>query len=427
MPAALSAETMSGEGALAATIDGERLWRRHMAMAKIGATGRGGVDRQALSRAEAEARALLGGWARERGFTVEVDGIGNLFVRRPGREAELAPVVTGSHLDSQPTGGNFDGVYGVLAGFEVLEAMSDSGIETRRPVDIAAWTNEEGSRFQPATMGSGVFAGALDLEAMLDVRDNGGTSVRAALAEALAATPEAGQRALGFSVFAYVEAHIEQGPILEAENRTIGIVGGIQGLRWFAVEVTGQTAHAGTAPLKTRRDALSAAVAMIAALEELMRDPTDTVRFTVGRFETSPNSPNTVPNRVFFTIDFRHPEDPVLTRLGDSVREVCERHAGACTVAVTETIHSRPTTFDPHIVDTVRAAAKSLGLAHMDIVSGATHDAKFLAEICPAGMIFVPCAGGISHSEEESAEAGDLAAGARVLAEVLVDLANRPD
>ena len=418
---------MSGEGALAATIDGERLWRRHMAMAKIGATGRGGVDRQALNRAEAEARALLAGWARERGFTVEVDGIGNLFVRRSGREAELAPVVAGSHLDSQPTGGNFDGVYGVLAGFEVLEAMSDAGIETRRPVDIAAWTNEEGSRFQPATMGSGVFAGALDLEAMLDVRDNGGISVRAALAEALAATPEAGQRALGFTVFAYLEAHIEQGPILEAENRTIGIVGGIQGLRWFAVEATGQTAHAGTAPLKTRRDALSAAVAMIAALEELMRDPTDTVRFTVGRFETSPNSPNTVPNRVFFTIDFRHPEDAVLTRLGDSVREVCERHAGACTVAVTETIRSWPTTFDPHIVDTVRAASESLGLAHMDIVSGATHDAKFLAEVCPAGMIFVPCAGGISHSEEESAEADDLAAGARVLAEVLVDLANRPD
>ena len=418
---------MSGAGALAAAIDGGRLWRRHMEMAKIGATGRGGVDRQALSAAEAEARARLAGWARERGFAVEVDAIGNLYVRRPGREPALAPVMAGSHLDSQPTGGNFDGVYGVLAGFEVLEAMSEAGVETRRPVDIAAWTNEEGSRFQPPTMGSGVFAGALDLEAVLDARDGGGVSVREALAEALAATPAAGRRAIGFPISAYLEAHIEQGPVLETKGLTIGVVTGIQGLRWFSVEVTGQTAHAGTTPLKTRRDALSAAVAMVAALEVLMRDPTDIVRFTVGRFETAPNSPNTVPNRVFFTVDFRHPEADVLARLGDRVAAVCEAHKGACEVVVTETILSKPTTFDTRIVDTVRAVSQRLGLSHMDIVSGATHDAKFLADVCPAGMIFVPCAGGISHSEEESAEADDLAAGARVLAEVLVELANRPD
>ena len=418
---------MSGAGALAAAIDGGRLWRRHMEMAKIGATGRGGVDRQALSAAEAEARARLAGWARERGFAVEVDAIGNLYVRRPGREPALAPVMAGSHLDSQPTGGNFDGVYGVLAGFEVLEAMSEAGVETRRPVDIAAWTNEEGSRFQPPTMGSGVFAGALDLEAVLDARDGGRVSVREALAEALAATPAAGRRAIGFPVSAYLEAHIEQGPVLETKGLTIGVVTGIQGLRWFSVEVTGQTAHAGTTPLKTRRDALSAAVAMVAALEVLMRDPTDIVRFTVGRFETAPNSPNTVPNRVFFTVDFRHPEADVLARLGDRVAAVCEAHKGSCEVVVTETILSKPTTFDTRIVDTVRAVSQRLGLSHMDIVSGATHDAKFLADVCPAGMIFVPCAGGISHSEEESAEADDLAAGARVLAEVLVELANRPD
>ena len=418
---------MSGGGALAASIDGERLWRRHMEMAKIGATGRGGVDRQALSAAEAEARTLFAGWGGERGFAVEVDAIGNLFVRRPGREPALAPVVAGSHLDSQPTGGNFDGVYGVLAGFEVLEAMSDAGIETRRPVDIAAWTNEEGSRFQPATMGSGVFAGALDLEAALDARDGGGVSVREGLAQALAATPDAGERALGFPVFAYLEAHIEQGPVLETQGLTIGVVTGIQGLRWFSVEVTGRTAHAGTAPLRVRRDALSAAVAMVAALEALMHDPTDTVRFTVGRFETAPNSPNTVPNRVFFTVDFRHPDADVLARLGDQVAAVCEANKGPCEVVVTETILSAPTTFDARVVDTVRAAAERLGLPHMDIVSGATHDAKFLADVCPAGMVFVPCAGGISHSEDESAEADDLAAGTRVLAEVVLDLANRPD
>ena len=415
-----------GRGAgVAAAVDGERLWRRHMEMAKLGATGRGGVDRQALGAAEAEARALLAGWAQARGFAVEVDAIGNLFVRRPGTDPDLAPVVAGSHLDSQPTGGNFDGVYGVLAGFEALEAMDEAGIETRRSIDVAAWTNEEGARFQPGTMGSGVFAGALDLESVLDARDGGGVSVRDALDGALAATPAAGRRPLGFPVAAYLEAHIEQGPVLEAQGKPIGIVTGIQGLRWFSVEVGGQTAHAGTTPIKARRDALSAAVAMVGALEALMHDPTDIVRFTVGRFETAPNSPNTVPNRVFFTVDFRHPEAGVLVRLGDRVAVVCEEHRGPCEVVVTETIHSTPTTFDARIVDTVRATAGRLGLSHMDIVSGATHDAKFLADVCPAGMIFVPCAGGISHSEDESAEAKDLAAGARVLAEALVDLANR--
>ena len=418
-------ERARGAG-VAAAIDGERLWRRHMEMAKLGATGRGGVNRQALGAAEAEARALLAGWAQARSFAVEADAIGNLFVRRPGAEPALAPVMAGSHLDSQPTGGNFDGVYGVLAGFEALEAMDEAGIETRRPIDVAAWTNEEGSRFQPGTMGSGAFAGALDLESVLDVRDGGGVSVREALAAALAATPAAGHRPLGFPVSAYLEAHIEQGPVLEAQGKPIGIVTGIQGLRWFSVEVGGQTAHAGTTPLKARRDALSAAVAMVAALEALMHDPADIVRFTVGRFETAPNSPNTVPNRVFFTVDFRHPEADVLARLGDKVAAVCEEHKGPCEVVVTETILSKPTTFDARIVDTVRAAAERLGLSHMDIVSGATHDAKFLAEVCPAGMIFVPCAGGISHSEDESAEAEDLAAGARVLAEALADLANRP-
>ena len=422
---------MTGPHILAGAIDRERLWQRHMAMAEIGATGRGGIDRQALGPADIEARRLFCGWARRRGFTLEVDAIGNLFVRRPGRgmprpDAALAPAMAGSHLDSQPAGGNFDGVYGVLAGLEVLEALEDAGIDTLRPVDVAVWTNEEGSRFQPTTMGSAVHAGAMALETALDVRDGAGTTVREALAQTLAAMPEAGRRPLGAPVGAYVEAHIEQGPVLESEGRTIGVVSGIQGLRWFRVEVEGQPGHAGTVPMAARRDALSAAVAMVRALEASMRDPEDRVRFTVGRFETRPNSPNTIPGGVTFTIDFRHPDEDVLTRLGDRVAEICEAHAGACEVAVTQTMESRPTAFDRGVVDAVRSAADSLGLRHRDMVSGATHDAKWLAGMAPAGMIFVPCAGGVSHAEEEWADAEDLAAGARVLAEVLAGLADRP-
>jgi N-carbamoyl-L-amino-acid hydrolase len=233
------------------------------------------------------------------------------------------------------------------------------------------------------------------------------------------------RRALGFPVAAYVESHIEQGPLLEAEGKTIGAVTGIQGSRWFAVEVTGEEAHAGTTPLKGRKDALKAALSMVSALEALMEDATDVVRFTVGRFEVSPNSPNTVPGRVFFTVDFRHPDPAVLQRLGDQVAAVCAAHARGCAVAVTPTFDAEPTHFTQDIVAAVGAAAARLGLPHRDIFSGAFHDAKFLAEVAPTGMIFVPCARGISHNPAESATAADLAAGARVLAEVLTELADR--
>ena len=404
---------------LAAAVDEARLWRRHVEMAAIGATPKGGVNRQALTPEDGRARALLASWAEARGFAVSSDAIGNLFVRRAGSERDAAPVVTGSHLDTQPTGGRFDGVYGVLAGFEALEALEDAGVATRRPVEVVAWTNEEGSRFQPGCMGSMVFSGRMALGDALAVADRGGTTVRDALARlGLAGLPLRRPEAA-----AYVEAHIEQGPLLEAEGRTIGAVTGIQGCRWFAIEIRGEEAHAGTTPHAIRKDALKTALAIAAALERLMEDPEDRVRFTIGRFEVAPGSPNTVPGRVFFTVDFRHPEAAVLTRLGDRVGPLAREHARGCAVTVTETFTSPPVEFDERIVDRVGAIAEALGLPHRRIVSGANHDARFLAELCPTGMIFVPCERGISHNEAENAKPSDLAAGARVLAELLLDWA----
>ena len=406
-------------------IDETRLWQRHMAMARLGARSDGGVNRQALSAEDVAARRQLIAWAEARGFACATDPIGNLFVRRNGREPDLPPVLTGSHLDSQPTGGKFDGTYGVLAGFEVLEALEDRGVITRRPIEAVAWTNEEGSRFQPGAMGSAAFVGKMDIAKLRDTRDGAGIALGAALDETLAATPNLARRALGFPVAAYVESHIEQGPLLEADGKTIGAVTGIQGSRWFAVEVRGEEAHAGTTPLKGRKDALKAAMAMVAALEALMDDPHDVVRFTVGRFECQPNSPNTVPGRVFFTIDFRHPEPAVLAARGDQIEAICRAQARGCTVTVTPTFDAPPVHFTQDIVSTVSRAAAKLGLPHRDIFSGAFHDAKFIAEIAPTGMIFVPCVRGISHNPAESATSSDLAAGARVLAEVLTELADR--
>jgi N-carbamoyl-L-amino-acid hydrolase len=419
---------ISGNGTLlASAIDSDRLWRRHMELAQIGATARGGVNRQALSAEDGRARAILLDWAKARGFAGSVDPIGNLFIRRPGGDQTAIPVVTGSHLDTQPTGGRFDGVYGVLAGLEALEAMSDIGLATRRPIDLVVWTNEEGSRFAPTTMGSAVFAGTLSLDRVLLTRDAAGVSVGDALAQTLAAAPVEGRRPLGFPIAAYVEAHIEQGPILEAQQKVIGAVTAIQGLRWFSIEVIGQAAHAGTTPRRRRRDAFSAAVAMVAALERLMLDDTDTARFTVGRVEVAPNSPNTVPARAFFTVDFRHPDAAILARLGDQVATVCRANARGCEVRIAETIRSEPAAFSAAIVSSVTAAALRLGLPHMDIVSGATHDAKFMTGRCPTGMIFIPCRDGVSHCEEEEASPEHVAAGTRVLAEILLELANSGD
>lgn len=409
----------------AAAVDQERLWQRHLAMAEIGKIEGGGVNRQCLSPEDIEARALLIAWAKARDYRIAVDPIANLFLRREGRDPDADPILAGSHMDSQPQGGRFDGIFGVLAALEALEALDEARIETERPIEVVAWTNEEGGRFAPGAMGSAVFTGELELERCLELSDATGIRFADALSETLAATPEASRRRFDFPIAAYIEPHIEQGPRLEATGRQIGVVTGIQGARWYVVEVVGEPAHAGTAPLAGRRDALRAAVVMVSALQELMHDETDQLRFTVGRLDVVPNSPNTVPARVTFSIDFRHPSEDVLERLGAQIEPTCRRFAGRCEVGVTQTFRREPCTFPGAIVDAVERAAQMLDLPHMRMPSGAFHDANFLADVCPTGMIFVPCERGISHSPAEKAKAEDLAAGARVLTATLAELAAR--
>ena len=408
-----------------ARVSEERLWRRLMEMAQIGAIPGNGVNRAALSKEDIAARKLLIGWARERNFEVGVDAIGNLFVRRPGQDAAAAPVITGSHMDSQPRGGRFDGIFGVLAGLEAMQAMDEAGVKTRRPIELVAWTNEEGGRFQPCTMGSAVYTGARKLEDFLEVRDNEGVALRDALWQTLTATPGLARRPVNAPAAAYIEAHIEQGPLLENADKTIGVVTGIQGLRWFNIEVSGRTDHAGTTPLALRQDALRSSIQIIHALHELTRDATDTVRFTVGRMLVTPNSPNSVASHVLFSVDVRHPDPATIARLGKAVEPAARKAAGPCAITVTSTLHDDPCVFDPNVVDAVERAANELKLPSMRLPSGASHDAMYLARVCPTGMIFVPCEKGVSHNEAENAKPADLAAGARVLTAALLELANK--
>jgi beta-ureidopropionase / N-carbamoyl-L-amino-acid hydrolase len=301
------------------TVNGERLWASLMELAQIGATEKGGVCRLAASDLDGEARRLFIGWCEAAGCTVTVDRIGNIFARRPGRNPNLPPVMTGSHLDTQPTGGRFDGAYGVMAGLEIVRTLNDLGYETEAPIEIVAWTNEEGSRFSPAMVGSGVFAGVFDLGYALGRPDNvSGVPLGAELERIGFAGP---QPVGGRPVAAYFEAHIEQGPILEAAGLPVGIVSGAQGQRWYEITVTGQEAHAGPTPMPRRRDALVGAARMIDAVNRIGHAHAPYACATVGFVQVSPNSRNTIPGRVFFTVDFRHPQDEVLTAMDRELRE----------------------------------------------------------------------------------------------------------
>lgn len=417
---------MNDAAKAAAAVDEARLWQRHVEMARLGATPAGGVRRLALDGNDNEARRRLVDWAKGLGFSCALDPIGNLFIRRAGREADAPPVLSGSHTDTQPSGGRFDGIYGVLAACEALEALERAGIATRRPLEAVVWTCEEGgARFPMGTMGSSAFTGLKPLPDILKVADDAGATVGEALKATRAALSGVPERPLGFPVAAFIEAHIEQGPELEARGDTIGIVTGIQGARRFLIEIEGEDAHAGTTSRARRKDALSAAVRMVTALEKVFHDdPGDTVRFTVGRFRIRPDAPAVVPGHAMFTIDFRNPEEAVLAKLGDQVEGICRAAAGPCRVTVTETSRSRPVPFTSSVPDLIEEAAAALDYRRMRILSGAGHDAMHLAKVCPTGMIFVPCEKGVSHSESENATPGDLAAGTRVLAASLVTLAN---
>ena len=325
-----------------ARVDAARLWQRHVQMARIGAIPGNGVNRAAFSAEDIQARQLLVSWAEARRFSISMDAIGNIFVRRPGLDSGAPPVMSGSHMDSQPRGGRFDGMYGVLAAFEALEAIDEAGVKTRRAIELVAWSNEEGGRFAPCTMGSAVYTGARALEDIVGVTDNEGIVLKDALAATLAAVPQAKPRELNTPAAAYVEAHIEQGPLLEMQGKTVGVVTGIQGLRWFNIEVFGKTDHAGTTQLRLRKDAVLAAVDIITALRELTQDPHDVVRFTVGRMLVTPNSPNSVASHVLFSVDIRHPDRATVQRLGEAVEPLARKAAGVCDVKVTPTLHDDP-------------------------------------------------------------------------------------
>ncbi|MGE5268266.1 MAG: Zn-dependent hydrolase [Thiohalocapsa sp.] len=407
------------------SVNGERLWASLMELAQIGATAKGGVCRLAASDLDAEARHLFICWCEEAGCSVTVDAIGNIFARRPGRNAALPPVMAGSHLDTQPTGGKFDGAYGVMAGLEVVRSLNDLGYETEAPIEIVAWTNEEGSRFSPAMVGSGAFAGVFALEAALATRDNNAPELT--LGGELRRIGFAGSEPVGGrAVAAYFEAHIEQGPILEAAGLPVGIVTGAQGQRWYEITVTGQEAHAGPTPMPRRRDALVGAARMIDAVNKIGHAHAPYACATVGFVQVSPNSRNTIPGRVFFTVDFRHPDDVVLTQMDRDLRAACEAAAATqrLEVAVDEFWYFPPTPFDAALVNKVREAAMAQDYGHQDIVSGAGHDAVYLAKVAPTAMIFVPCAGGISHNEIEDAKPDDLTAGCNVLLNAVLDTAD---
>jgi N-carbamoyl-L-amino-acid hydrolase len=409
--------------ALAGYVDRTRLWERHMRLARHGATPANGVNRQALSAEEIAARRELLEWGSALGLSAYTDAAGNLFLRLEGIDRAAAPVLSGSHLDSQPTGGKFDGVYGVLAALEAVQAIRESGRRPRRAIEVVAWMNEEGSRFAPGMMGSMVFAGAAPIAEILAVRDAKGISVEQGLADMARAFPSVPQREFGRPVSAYVEAHIEQGPVLEQEGFSVGVVTGIQGKRTFRVSIQGEEAHAGTSRRRERKDALLAASAMIQALAHALHDEQDIVKFTVGRLEITPNAPSVVAGRAVFSIDLRHPDEANLRALGDRVPQICNANAGRCGVMVEELVTAMPLEFPRAMREEIRRAAERVGLRTLDLPSAAGHDARYLHGICPSGMIFVPCKLGISHNEAESATAEDLYDGARVLAETLAALA----
>ena len=405
-------------------LDGARLWRDLMGLARFGATPAGGVNRLALTPEEIEARAELVRWVGEFGGSAAVDPAANLYLALEGREPSLPPLLLGSHIDTQPTGGKFDGAYGVVAGVAALRAIAASGRRPRRRIEVVAWMNEEGSRFAPGMMGSAVFTGKRTLDEVMAVKDKAGTSVQDAIAPVLAQEASLAKRPAGFPVSAYVEAHIEQGPALEANNKTIGVVTGIGGKRTFRVEVQGAPAHAGTSTRAERRDALVSAVAIVDALQQAIWDKADTVRFTIGQFTVSPNAPSVVPGRVVFSVDLRHDDDETVRRLGDLVPVVCEKARGKCDVTVVPLLYDPPLQFPDAMRARVAQAADALGYSHMELPSPAGHDSRYLHYHCPTGMVFIPCKEGLSHHEAESITEADAAAGARVLADVAWALAD---
>ena len=404
------------------TVNGDRLWASLMELASIGATPKGGVCRLALSDLDKRGRDLVTGWAKAEGMTVVVDQIGNGFMRREGTNPALPPIMTGSHIDTQPTGGKFDGNYGVLAGIEVVRTLNERGIKTEAPIEVAFWTNEEGSRFVPVMMGSGVFCGAFSLEHAYAAKDIDGKTVHGELERIGYAGPEVpGQHPVG----AYFEAHIEQGPVLEDADKTIGVVTGVLGLRWYDCVVTGMEAHAGPTPMALRKDALQVATTIMQEVVAIANRYPPYGRGTVGFVQVHPNSRNVIPGRVKFSIDLRNINDELLDTMDREIRAFIDATAksSGLPISIEQVSYFKPCNFEKGCVDAVRNATERLGYSNMETVSGAGHDAVYVARLAPAGMIFVPCKDGISHNEIEDAKPEHLEAGCNVLLHAMLERA----
>jgi N-carbamoyl-L-amino-acid hydrolase len=403
-------------------IDGSRLWSAIMELAQIGATAKGGVKRLALTELDKQGRDLVVGWAKQAGLSITVDQIGNVFMRREGTNPALPPIVSGSHIDTQPTGGKFDGNYGVLAALEVVRTLNDHKIQTEAPIEVAFWTNEEGSRFVPVMMGSGVFCGAFSLETAYAASDTEGKTVRDELQHiGYLGTQVPGDHPIG----AYFEAHIEQGPVLEDADKIIGVVPAVMGLSWYDCIVTGMEAHAGPTPMHLRKDALQVATKIMQEVVNIGNRYPPYGRGTVGMVQVFPNSRNVIPGEVKFSIDLRNINDELLNKMHEEILAFAAKTAAETGLKIhTERVsYYPPCPFHAECVTAVRDATAMLGYTTMDVVSGAGHDAIYAARLAPAGMIFVPCKDGISHNEIEDARADHLEAGCNVLLHAMLDRA----
>ncbi|HEY0062999.1 MAG TPA: Zn-dependent hydrolase [Telluria sp.] len=403
-------------------INGERLWAALMELARIGATPKGGVKRLALTDLDKQGRDLVVGWAREAGMSITVDQIGNVFMQREGRNPALAPVMTGSHIDTQPTGGKFDGNYGVLAGLEVVRTLNDLKISTEAPIEVAFWTNEEGSRFVPVMMGSGVFCGAFSLETAYAARDTEGKSVK----DELTRIGYLGEQVPGrHPIGAYFETHIEQGPVLEDADKVIGVVPAVMGLSWYDCVVTGMEAHAGPTPMGLRKDAMQVSTRIMQEVVNIANRYPPYGRGTVGMVQVFPNSRNVIPGEVKFSIDLRNVNDELLNTMHEEMLAFIDKTRAESGLGITieRVSYYPPCPFHPDCVGAVRAATAKLGYSTMDVVSGAGHDAIYAARLAPAGMIFVPCKDGISHNEIEDARSDHLEAGCNVLLHAMLERA----
>jgi beta-ureidopropionase / N-carbamoyl-L-amino-acid hydrolase len=399
-------------------INPQRLWDDLMDTARFGASN-GGIKRLTLSDEDRQVRDWFRAACEKLGCTVAIDDCGNMFARRPGRRNDLPPIAMGSHLDTQPTGGKFDGVLGVLGALEVLRTLHEQGYETNAPIELINWTNEEGSRYAPAMLASGVFAGAFTRDFAHAREDRDGKRFDSELERIGYKGDElVGQRKLG----AYFELHIEQGPILEAENRMIGVVTGVQGIRWYEVRVHGQSAHTGATPMHLRKNALLGAARMVEAVHKVAMDHAPDAVGTVGLMEVQPNSRNVVPGEVFFCVDFRHKDETVLQVMEDEFRAALPGVMEPLGLAFEEKMiwNSPAVKFNPDLIACVREGAAKAGHGMRDMVSGAGHDAAYIARVAPSTMIFVPCAGGVSHNEAESTSFDECGAGAQVLLEAVL-------